>query len=77
MLSYNRYGSLLRLASRMLKYYLLAVAGFTIACLLSVVLGIPNVATQLVFLLGRLVWRMAIMIVCSMAIAVLIESIRE
>jgi CBS domain containing-hemolysin-like protein len=75
--SYKRYGLLLRVTSRVLKYYLLAVAGFTIACLLSVVFGIPGIAVRIVFLLGGWVWRLAIMIVCSMAIAMLIESIRE
>jgi hypothetical protein len=75
--SYHRYGVLFRAVFGTVKYYFLAVAGFTIACLISVVFGIPDLSTQLIFLFGKWFWRFAIVILCWMVIAIVIESIRE
>ncbi len=72
----RQHGYLFRLASKVLKYFLLGLFGLGIACLLSVVLGAFPLVEILISLLGRWLVRVTVIVVCLMATAVVIESIR-
>lgn len=74
---YKRYGLFFKLATRLLKYYLLGVFGFFITCLLSIVLGAAFIGQGLVALLGGTLLRLAALTLCFMATAIVIESVRQ
>jgi hypothetical protein len=67
---------LFRFASKVLKFFLLSLFGLGITCLLSVVLGILPLLEILINSLGWWLVRITVVIVCLMATAVLLESIR-
>lgn len=73
----NYYSPLFRLACRLLKYFLLALFGFTLFCILSSVFG----GFQMVALLIQASWewivRIGLLVLGVMAAAIVGESIRQ
>ena len=72
----NQGSRLFRLASRLLKYFLLALFGLAIAYVASMTFG----ATKLVIMLSPIVfavlWRLGLILFCLIAITVIFESLR-
>ena len=64
------------LAAKALKYFLLSLAGCTIAYIASVVLEISFVSTVAVVILEQILARASILVVCLIAIAAIAESLR-
>ena len=76
-MSDNRYSPFFRFVCRALKYYLLSLAGFTLACLLAGALGAFDVI--LAMLPDVLPWllRLASLNGCLLVAAVILESLRN
>jgi len=72
----SNHGSLIKLTAKAVKYYLLGIFGLTLVCLVSCILGIPQIAEQLLTWFGGLLWRLAILIGCLVATAIVKESLR-
>ena len=72
----NQYNPLFRLASKCLKYFLLALIGFAIACALSMMLGGSSIVITLLPLVGDWVVRLGIILLFFMGTAIVIESWR-
>jgi hypothetical protein len=72
----RQHGYLFRFASKVLKYFLMGLFGLGITCLLSAVLGAFPLVEILISLLGRWLVRITVVVVCLMAMAVVVESIR-
>jgi hypothetical protein len=72
----NQNGPLFRLASKFLKYFLLALFGFAIAYILSVSFNALPMVAGLLLIIGEWFWRLGIALFCLMAIAMVIESFR-
>jgi hypothetical protein len=67
---------LMALAAKALKYFLLSLAGCTIAYAASVVLEISFVRTVAIIILEQILARASILVVCLIAIAAIAESLR-
>lgn len=73
----KEYSPLLKLTGRVLRYYLLSLFGFAVVCVLSAGFGAIEFASLLFALLGNWFLRLAIFNICLMAIAVMVESLRQ
>lgn len=67
---------LMELAAKALKFFLLSLAGCTIAYIVSVVLEISFVSTVAIIVLEQILARASILVVCLIAIAAIAESLR-
>jgi hypothetical protein len=69
---------LLKLASKCLKYFLVVIFGFAIAYMISFSFGVLHIAAMLLPLplIGSWFWRLGILLLCLLAIAVISESVR-
>ena len=67
---------LLELAAKALKYFLLSLAGCTIAYIGSVALGISFVSAVAILVLEQILSRAFILVGCLIAIAAIAESLR-
>jgi hypothetical protein len=67
---------LMALAAKALKYFLLSLAGCTIAYVASVVLEISFVSIVAIIILEQILARASILVVCLIAIAAIAESLR-
>lgn len=73
----RRNGPLFRMVTRAIKYYMLGLFGFVMVCLIAAVLGVfYTLEPFLPFLLDWLL-RVAALLVCLMATAILVESLRH
>jgi len=72
----HQHGWLFRAASKVLKYFLLSLFGLGIACLLSAVMGAFPLVEILLSVLKRWLIRLTVVIVCLIATAVVVESVR-
>jgi hypothetical protein len=72
----SNYSPFFKFACKVLKYYLLSVVGFTIACLTAAMLG--ALEEVLTLLPDAVLWllRLAMMSLCLMVAAVIAESLR-
>ena len=68
---------LLAMTFRLVKYFLLGLAGCTIAYLVALVLDLPIVASAIVFFLEQILVRSLVLLGCLWAIAVINESTRQ
>ncbi|MBD2465337.1 hypothetical protein H6G89_30460 [Oscillatoria sp. FACHB-1407] len=68
---------LFRFTCKILKYYLLIVFGFTIACLISSLMGAEAVAIALLPVAGQVFLRIAGLLICLLFITVVFESLRS
>lgn len=68
---------LLDITFRLIKYFLLAVAGCTIAYVIAQVLDLVPVAAAIVFFLEQVLLRSLVLLGCLWAIAVINESARS
>ena len=68
---------LLAMTFRLVKYFLLGLAGCTIAYLVALVLDLPIVASAIVFFLEQILVRSLVLLGCLWAIAVINESARQ
>ncbi len=66
---------LFRLATIFLKYFLLFVSGLAITYVISSSFGLSNVTIMLLPLIGQLFERLAIVLLCLFAAAMIIESL--
>jgi len=72
----NEYNQFFRFTIKLFKYFSLTVLGFAIACYLSVILGIPAIATIMMSVFGEWLLRLTAVLICLGAIAIFAESIR-
>ena len=72
----NQHSLFLRLGCKFLKYFLLALVGFAIAYVISIILGGTQIVNPLLPLLGDWVLRLAIILFCFMVTAIIVESLR-
>lgn len=68
---------LLAMTFRLVKYFLLGLAGCTISYLVALVLDLPIVASAIVFFLDQILARSLVLLGCLWAIAVINESARQ
>ena len=73
----HRPNHLLGITFSLIKYFLLGVAGCTIAYLVALVLDLPVVAGAIAFLLEQVLARSLALLGCLWAIAVINESARS
>ncbi|WP_414588040.1 hypothetical protein [Scytonema sp. PCC 10023] len=71
----NQGSRLFRLASRLLKYFLLALFGLAIAYVVSITFGVVNIALILPLVFDW-VGRLGLILFCLIAITVIFESLR-
>lgn len=71
------YSPLFKFACKTLKYYLLIVFGFTVACLISSLLGAVQTVLLILPIAGAIFWRVAGLMVCLFAVTVVVESLRS
>jgi hypothetical protein len=67
---------LMRLVSRLLKYFLLMLFGFALAYVMSVGLGVLPIAAPVLVVVGDWLCRLGILLLCLIAIAIILESVR-
>ena len=72
----NDHNPLLKLVFKGFKYFLLALVGFAIAYVISIILGGTQIVNPLLPLLGDWVLRLAIILFCLMVTAIIVESLR-
>jgi len=72
----NHHSRLFRLSYRLLKYFLLLLFGFALACILSMILGAPGIAALLISTFSNWLFRLASLVLILMATAIILESIR-
>lgn len=73
----NRRSLMFRFASKLLKYYLLGLFGFTLTCVLAAIVGaFPVVELLLNPFVGELLLRLAFLTICFIATAIVVESMR-
>ncbi|NJM71651.1 MAG: hypothetical protein HC862_16385 [Scytonema sp. RU_4_4] len=65
-----------RYASKCLKYFLIVIFGFAIAYIMSLCFGILHIAVMLLPLVGSWFWRVGVLLLCLLAMAVIVESLR-
>lgn len=68
---------LLQLATQVLKYFLLSLAGCTIAYFISIVLDLEIVSRLMIAVLEHGLSRAFVLMMCLGAIAVITESLRQ
>ncbi len=73
----EHYSPLFRLACRLLRYFLLALFGFTLFCILSSVFGAFHIVTLLILNLWEWIVRIGLLVLGVMAAAIVGESIRQ
>ena len=66
-----------KMASKLLKYFLLTVFGFAIALILTQALGASYITEMLLSQLGLLLLRAAVVVVCIVITASIFESFRQ
>ncbi|MFG6097367.1 hypothetical protein SPB21_19030 [Leptothoe sp. ISB3NOV94-8A] len=71
------YSWLLRIAAKALKYFLLSLAGCTIASVISIVLDFEIVLTLMVAILEHILSRAFVLVLCLGAVSVITESVRS
>lgn len=72
----HRHNQLLNLTFSLIKYFLLGLAGCTIAYLAAIVLDLSVVANAIAFFLEQVLGRSLALLGCLWAIAVINESVR-
>ena len=72
----NDHNPLLKLVFKGFKYFLLALVGFAIAYVISIILGGTQIVNPLLPLLGDWVLRLGIILFCVMVTAIIVESLR-
>ncbi len=72
----NQHSPLFQFASKFLKYFLLTLVGFAIAYVMSTSIGALNIAVMLLPIVGYWVCRLAILLLCLIATAIIFESLR-
>lgn len=72
----NQYNLLFRVASKFLKYFLLAILGIAIVSAISISLGGASIVTVLLPFIADWIVRIGLIIFCLLAIAIIIESLR-
>lgn len=72
----NDHNPLLKLVFKGFKYFLLALVGFAIAYVISIILGGTQIVNPLLPLLGDWVLRLGIILLCLMVTAIIVESLR-
>lgn len=73
----DHYSPLFRLACRLMKYFLLALFGFTLVCILSSVFGAFQIAKLLILASWEWILRFGLLVLGVMAAAIVGESIRQ
>ena len=73
----NRHSWLFRLACRLLKYFLLAVFGFALTCVLLSTFVASSIAVFLLTTFGELFLRLAVLVVSILTTAIVCESLRQ
>ncbi|WOD40906.1 hypothetical protein [Nodosilinea sp. E11] len=73
----HRQSGLMPLTFKLVKYFLLTLAGFTITYIAAIVLDLPLVAEIIVVVLERGLGRSLVLLGCLWAIAVINESARS
>ncbi len=68
---------LFKIAVRVLKYFSYLLFGFAIACVLASVLGAFHLALAMMGQFGPWLLRLAVVVGCMIAIAIVIESLRH
>ena len=68
---------LLELTAKVLKYFLLSLAGLTIAHIAAIALEFTPIANLIVTLLEQLLTRGSVLMGCLVAIAAIVESLRH
>jgi Na+-driven multidrug efflux pump len=71
----NKNNILFRLASRFLKYLLLFVFGLAIAFVISNIVGLGGVTQMLLPVIADLLSRLAVLLICLFAAAIILESL--
>jgi hypothetical protein len=73
----TQYSQLFRAACHLLKYFFIGAFGFAIALVLSTTLGAFPIASMMLMLIGPWLMRSAIVVACFMAVAMILESVRQ
>lgn len=71
----NHYSLLFKLTVQFLKYFLLAIFGFTIAYILSLSFGALDIVAILLALASHLFHKVGIVLLCLMTTTIIIESL--
>jgi hypothetical protein len=72
----NRF-SFFRLAVKLIKYYLLSLFGFVVACLVAQIFDFYTVLVPIMPALGEWFLRLAALAICLLFVAIVIESLRQ
>ncbi|MDZ8053611.1 MAG: hypothetical protein RMX68_007525 [Aulosira sp. ZfuVER01] len=72
----NQYSFLFKLTAKFLKYFLLAIFGFAIACIISMGFGSVNIVAVLLPFAGNWFCRLGIILLCLMTTTIILESLR-
>lgn len=71
----HSYSWLFKLATKVLKYFLLSLAGCTVTYIMASVLSLGGIASLMIWLLEKLALRVLVVVFCLGAIAVIAESL--
>lgn len=68
---------LFRIVAKGLKYYLLMLFGFVVSLVVATVIGVFPLIEYSIPVVWELFWRLAMILLCLGAIAVVFESVRQ
>lgn len=74
--SSNDYSTIVRMGFRALKWLFLFLIGFAIACVVSASLQAPQVLQALISLMSTILAPLIVLVLCVMAAAAIIESLK-
>lgn len=72
----NHHSRLFKLTTQFIKFFLLAIFGFGIVCILSMSFGVLSIVAGLLPLLGDLFYKFGILLLCLIIITAVLESLR-
>ncbi|WP_421658805.1 hypothetical protein [Leptothermofonsia sp. ETS-13] len=70
-------GCMFKFVAKAIKYYLLGVFGFTVACWLAGIVGVLPLINPFMPVFGEWIFRILALILCLMATAAVVESVRQ
>lgn len=72
-----RFSWILRLAGKMIKYYLLSLFGFVMACFVAAIFGGYWMLEPLLLVIWDWFIKFAALTLCFIAVAIVVESLRQ
>ncbi|MEC4816310.1 MAG: hypothetical protein SAK29_24040 [Scytonema sp. PMC 1069.18] len=72
----NQYSRLFKLTAKLFKYFLIAIFGLAIACVIAMSFGALKIVTVLLSVAGSWFLKLGIILLCLIITTIILESLR-